>query len=131
MRGGARAIAALLEQTGPVDDRTGERAFRVAEQVRFEQLLGKSGTVHIAEAAFTPGAQLVHCSCHELFAGATLPFDRPVVGNSWWICLPIDWDPDGNANWLIPNQLVGTRSQRSTSTTWRVNLLAKKGPTMK
>ena len=58
------------------DDRAGERALHVAEQLALDQLLGNRGAVDLDERPGAPTAQRVDAARDELLAGAVLAVDQ-------------------------------------------------------
>ena len=66
----------ILEQAGPVADRTRERAAGVAEQLRLQQILWQRRTVDIAEPALAARAELVNRPRHELLPHAALALNE-------------------------------------------------------
>ena len=71
-----RAAVRFLEQAGALAHRAGERAARVAEELRFEQVVGERGAVDRAEPAVAPRPETMDRARDELLAAAALPFDQ-------------------------------------------------------
>ena len=67
-----RAAVGLLDASGFLPDRAGERAFFVAEQFAFEQRFGNRGAVDAGVIRLAPLAQMVQRAGDELLAGAAL-----------------------------------------------------------
>ena len=71
-----RAAIGFLEEPGALADRPGERAARVAEELRLEQVVGEGRAVDRAQAAVAPRTEPMHAAGDELLAAAALPFDE-------------------------------------------------------
>ena len=76
-----RPLIGFFEETGPFADGARERPLRVAEQLRFQEIVGQRGAVHGAERARAPRSARVNRARDELFAAAALPFDQHRVGS--------------------------------------------------
>ncbi len=80
-----RATLRRLEQPAAIRDRARERAARVAEQLVFDQAVGRGATIMGDEALAPPRAQRVHRARDELLARAGLPDHQhrePARGNA-------------------------------------------------
>ena len=71
-----RAAIGFLEEPRALADRAGERAARVAEELRLEQVVGERRAVDRAQAAVAPRTEPMHAAGDELLAAAALPFDE-------------------------------------------------------
>ena len=70
------AALRLLKSSGFGLLRIGEGAALIAEQFRFEELLGDAGTIEGHEGAFGSGACCMDALGHEFFAGAAFAGDK-------------------------------------------------------
>src|SRR5438874_12014584 len=68
-----RAAVGRLEQAGFIADRAGERAFAVAEHLRFQQRFGKGGAIHSDEGFAAAAAVRVNELRYQLLARAARP----------------------------------------------------------
>ena len=72
-----------LEQSAFVLCRASEGALDVAEELRFQQRLGKRAAVHRDERLARTRRTGVDCARHQLFAGAAFPVNNDgAVGRS-------------------------------------------------
>ena len=71
-----RAAVRLLEGAAPIGHGAGERAADVAEQRRFDLLVGDSAAIEDDEGAVLAGAVAVNLLGEQLLARSRLPFDE-------------------------------------------------------
>ncbi len=79
-----RAAVGLLEFPDPGGGRAGERSALVSEELAFEQLRRKRGTVHLHERPVPAGGALMNRPRHQLLADPALPSNQHgdvAVGN--------------------------------------------------
>ena len=67
------AAVRLLEAARTARDRTRERAFLVAKELAFQQVLGNRAAVDRDHLMLLARAVFVHRLCNEFLAGAALP----------------------------------------------------------
>ena len=70
------AAVGVLEKAGALGHRAGERTTRVAEQLRFDEVVGQRGAIERAEPSRVPRAPRVNSAGDEFLPGAALSLDQ-------------------------------------------------------